>query len=86
MEKNYAKTSTKPTSVNNVTSISHPTLRKLVLRKVAEVLKNNGFEKKKAEKLSLLFETRLRSTDPEMGTMYRTIYKTLIKDIKNFSA
>ena len=86
MEKNYAKASNKPASVMNITSISHPTLRKLVLRKVAEVLSSNGFEKKKAQKLSLLFENRLRSTDPEMGTTYRTIYKTLIKDIKNFSA
>ena len=86
MEKTYAKASNKPVSVMNITTISHPTLRKLVLRKVAEVLTNNGFEKKKAQKLSLLFENRLRSSDPEMGTNYRTIFKTLMKDIKNFSA
>jgi transcriptional regulator NrdR family protein len=67
--------SQKPLKANE---IINDTLRRIVLRKVAQTLSKNGFDEAKSKKLAILCEARLRECDNTMGDRYKALYRQMM--------
>lgn len=65
--------------------IADESLRKLVCRKIAMVLKNNQFDDKSTREIALSIEGKIRKMDPSMSHKYKKCYRQMIQEIKQIT-
>lgn len=63
-------------------SVINKLLRKKVCQKIASLLERNKFEKSKSREIALLIEKKLRKRDPTMLSIYKSLFKQMIQDIR----
>lgn len=63
-------------------SVINKLLRKKVCQKIATELERNKFEKSKAREIALCIEKKLRKRDPTMLSIYKSLFKQMIQDIR----